>query len=75
MTAFTADVESWLTTVPISENVDTLLNLFTEGLGKILDTHAPIMEKTVTERQRVPWFDTSVHKLKCEKRKQKEDGY
>ena len=47
--------------------MDVLLRVFTEGLGKILDTHVLLVEKTITERRRVAWVDAPAQKLKHEK--------
>ena len=54
------------------QDTEELVNLYNQGLLDILDQHAPVIEKRVTQRQSLPWFDDEANELKrCKRRAEK----
>jgi hypothetical protein len=57
---------------PIKNPVSALfesVNDYNEVLGEILDTHAPLITRTVTLRSSAPWFSDEIKKARTLKRK------
>jgi len=44
-------------------------NVFNETVTKVLDMHAPLKEKTITIRPKVPWYNSDIADARREKRK------
>ena len=44
--------------------VDEMANKLNEMLKDLLDQHAPMQSKSITERTKVPWFDNGVKEYK-----------
>ena len=70
MANFNKDVDSHLTT----NYTDTLplagkIQLYRSTLEEILDKHAPLKTKKVSERVKIPWFSDDVAVAICNRRK------
>ena len=46
-------------------NLNDLVSSFNSRSRTTLDEMAPIMKKTITIRQKNPWFNDQVHEAKC----------
>lgn len=54
-------------TTPTSD-FDSLVNSYSTELTRILDEHAPVIEKTIKPKPKVPWFDADTKTLQRKKR-------
>ena len=43
--------------------------VFNEGCQKVLNTHAPVIKKTIRELETAPWFDSEYKQLRIRRRK------
>ena len=50
-------------------DVNTLAESYNSTLTTILDRHAPLIEKSITVRPRVPWFNDNIKEAKRQRRK------
>ena len=50
-------------------NVDGLVTAFTNGLTSLIDKHAPLRTRTITERPDCPWYTDTLHEAKHLRRK------
>jgi len=50
-------------------NVDGLVTAFTNGLTSLIDKHAPLRTRTITERPDCPWYTDTLHEAKDLRRK------
>jgi len=50
-------------------DIDQLAKVYNTELRSVLDKHAPIVSKTIVERQRLPWFDSELCDLKTSRRR------
>ena len=53
----------------LPHTVTDAFNLYSKCLSNILDTHAPMQEKVISVRPKVPWFNNEILASKREKRK------
>ena len=61
---FQLDLASKLENAEAVSDVDELVNVLNGALKSTLDDHAPVTEKVVSNRKRVPWFDDNASCLK-----------
>ena len=67
---FKADVEaSQLLQAPPNTGVNELVHQYNQSLSNILDNHAPLKTKYVTDRTDTPWYNEEVLEAKREKRR------
>ena len=52
-------------------DVDDLVTAFTNGLSSLIDKHAPLGTRTITERPYCPWYTDKLHEAKHLRRKLK----
>ena len=51
------------------DDIDELVACFNATLKSVLDKHAPLKNKVITERTRVPWFNEEIKEAKRKRRK------
>lgn len=66
---FTNDIGTSLLCQSPPDNLDSLVKCYNSTLSSVLDQHAPLRSRTITLRQRAPWFNDDIKKAKREKRK------
>ena len=47
-----------------SESVDQYVELFEDEIKRLLDIHAPLIEKMQLYRSPKPWFSENIHSMK-----------
>ena len=52
-----------------SGTVEDLVKAYSEGLSLLVDKHAPIQTKTITQRPNCPWYSDELHEAKHLRRK------
>ena len=45
--------------------IDEMANKLNKMLKDLLNQHAPLQSKSITDRTKVPWFDNEVKEYKC----------
>ena len=52
---------------PAPDSIDTLFEWYETGMEKLLDTYAPANIKTRPVKNRVPWYNDSIHVARRER--------
>ena len=65
---FAKDTENLVMLLNDIKDLQELSDSLDEGLRKILDKHAPVKRRSITVRDKVPWFDETASNLKSQKR-------
>ena len=65
---FKEDLLQELSHLEINNDFETCLNSFNSSCTRILDQHAPVLQKTIRPRRSAPWFDGEYRKLRAKRR-------
>ena len=69
MTCFIDDIGTSLLCLNPPEDLDALVNCYSNTLSSVLNQHAPLQSRSIPIRSRAPWFNEDIKNGKCEKRK------
>ena len=67
--AFKQDIMISPSLCSTSGTVEDLVQAYSEGLSLLIDKHAPIRTKTITQRPNCPWYSDELHEAKHLRRK------
>ncbi len=67
--AFMKDVNENLKGVNMDDDLDTLIESYNHVLLGVLDRHAPVETKEITEREDTPWTSEEIRPLKTKRRR------
>ena len=67
---FCSDIQSSFLPVPLDADSDSLVSDYNNILSKILDDHAPTVNRTVVLRPHAPWYSDALRAEKKERRRQ-----
>jgi endonuclease/exonuclease/phosphatase family metal-dependent hydrolase len=65
---FVADLQATSLIVNPPSTLDALVSSYNETLQNLLDKYAPLLTKTLSNRQRDPWFTSDLQQLKRKRR-------
>ena len=60
-------------TIQTPDDLDRLVKIYVDTLRGLVNKHAPVKNKTITVRPKVPWFSADLKKLKQARRKAERD--
>ena len=66
---FVNSLTELLSSKPINVDVDPLFEWYESGMEELLDTYAPATIKTRPVKNRMPWFNDSIHTARRERRR------
>ena len=67
--AFKQDISANITDPPKDTSCEKLLEIYNSLLSDLLNKHAPMKTKLVTQRPNTPWYNDTIHNTKKEKRR------
>ncbi len=66
--AFMKDVNEKIKEIHMDQDLDTLVESYNNVLSDVLDKHAPLETKEITEREDTPWTTEEIRPLKTKRR-------
>ena len=66
---FVSSLTEFLSSQPAPDSIDTLFEWYESGMEKLLDTYAPASIKTRPVKNRVPWYNDSIHVARRDRRR------